>query len=106
MFASVASDKCAVTPPGSQCGPPFDEGTFQYWDDDLSEKKAYFGVDSIPTHIYFWDHGAIDTLWGHWFPAQTSFLNNIASYQALGNPSRPTSSTTCTASERPVRRTR
>jgi hypothetical protein len=93
MFASVASDHCASAPPGSQCGnpliPPLDPSTYQYWDDDLAEKKSYFGASSIPTHPYMWDDKGMDAFWGSWFPAKPDFVNAIPSYQALGDPFAP-----------------
>ncbi len=89
MFGSVAPDACTSTPQGSQCGAPADPTTYQWWDDDVADKKAYFGVDSIPTHPYLWDDSAFDAYLGNWLPAKAPFLATIPFIQALGDPFAP-----------------
>ncbi len=47
---------------------------FQYWARDMADQHAYFGVDTIVTHVYHWHHNPFDVGWGDWWPIKPEFL--------------------------------
>lgn len=79
MFGGFEVAHCASAPtPPDGCAKVRDRGNFQYWQRDLAEQKAYFGVTYLPSHVKFWDYNSFDANRGEWFPANPTFLSQGA----------------------------
>ncbi|MEM7307640.1 MAG: DUF6259 domain-containing protein [Planctomycetota bacterium] len=49
--------------------------SFADWQPEWDGLKAYFGVDSIVSRVFFWDHNSFDASFLDWFPIRAEFLD-------------------------------